>query len=231
MGAGTSNGLPERVEFYFDPLCPWAYQTSLWIREVRIRTGLDITWSFFSLEEINLKPGKRHPWEREWSFGWGPMRVGAYLRRESMDLLDRWYLAAGRALHERGEKLHRREIAERVAEEAGLPEGAVAAALADETTHDDVRADHERAVGGHGIFGVPTLVFPSGSALFGPTVAPAPTGDEALDLWRLTAAWAGFPYLYEMKRPKNGDDQRHIAEVFTPYLAARDWETVERPAP
>ena len=42
---------PTSVEFHFDVMCPWAYKTSLWIREVRDLTGLDITWRFFSLEE------------------------------------------------------------------------------------------------------------------------------------------------------------------------------------
>lgn len=78
----------ESVEFYFDPLCPWAFQTSIWIREIRAVTGIEILWRFFSLEEINRLPGKKHPWEREWSYGWSLMRIGAQLRRRSMDALD-----------------------------------------------------------------------------------------------------------------------------------------------
>ena len=58
-------------------MCPYAYQTSVWIRDVREQIGLDITWRFFSLEEVNRVEGKRHPWERPWSFGWGQMRVGS----------------------------------------------------------------------------------------------------------------------------------------------------------
>ena len=72
-------------------MCPWAYQTSLWIRSVREETGLKINWKFFSLEEVNRREGKKHPWEREWSYGWSMMRIGAYLRRTSMDDLDSWY--------------------------------------------------------------------------------------------------------------------------------------------
>ena len=41
------------IDFYFDLMCPWAYQTSKWIREVRQHNGLDIRWKFFSLEEVN----------------------------------------------------------------------------------------------------------------------------------------------------------------------------------
>ena len=68
------------VDFHFDIMCPYAYQTSLWIRHVREETGLDIRWRFFSLEEINRQEGKKHPWEREWSYGWSMMRIGALLR-------------------------------------------------------------------------------------------------------------------------------------------------------
>ena len=85
----------EHVGFHFDVMCPWAYQSSVWIREVRRQTGLQIDWRFFSLEEINRTEGKKHPWERDWSYGWGMMRVAALLRRTSMDDCDRFYEAAG----------------------------------------------------------------------------------------------------------------------------------------
>ena len=88
----------DSVDFHFDVMCPWAYQTSLWIRSVREETGLKINWKFFSLEEVNRREGKKHPWEREWSYGWSMMRIGAYLRRTSMDDLDSWYARAGSCL-------------------------------------------------------------------------------------------------------------------------------------
>src|SRR3546814_13828316 len=61
---------PAAVDFHFDVMCPFAYQTSKWIRAVRDQTGLAVTWRFFSLEEVNRVHGKQHPWEREWSYGW-----------------------------------------------------------------------------------------------------------------------------------------------------------------
>ena len=51
-------------------------QTSWWIREVRDHGGVTVNWKFFSLEEINRLEGKKHPWEREWSYGWSMMRPG-----------------------------------------------------------------------------------------------------------------------------------------------------------
>src|SRR5580698_2422521 len=90
---------PNTVDFHIDVLCPFAFQTARWLRNVRDEIGLTINFRFFSLEEVNLVEGKKHPWEREWSYGWSMMRIGAYLRRTDMDLLDRWYRAAGKALH------------------------------------------------------------------------------------------------------------------------------------
>jgi hypothetical protein len=62
-------------------MCPWACQASLWIRDVREQLGLDVRWRFFSLEEASRAEGKKHPWERDWSYGWPVMRIGALLRR------------------------------------------------------------------------------------------------------------------------------------------------------
>ena len=106
----------------------------------------------------------------------------------------------------------------------------VGEAIADPTTHDDVRADHDRVVAAGG-FGVPTLFFPDGQCLFGPVVVEPPRGDEALALWDLVQSWLRFPQLYEIQRPKTPADQALIAETFRPYLTARNWQTVQNPTP
>ena len=221
---------PASVDFHFDIMCPYAYQTSLWIRNVRDATGLDIRWRFFSLEEINRAEGKKHPWERAWSYGWSMMRIGALLRRQDMALLDRWYAAAGRALHVEGRKPHRPEVAEQILDEMGLDPGTVHAAIADPTTGDEVLAEHEQVVALGG-FGVPTLRFEDGQALFGPVLVDPPDGEAAVRLWDLTLGWLEFPHLYEIQRPKGPADIDAIATAFTPYLDARDWLSVQKPTP
>ena len=70
IGSAASPEAVRSIDFYFDIICPWAFQTSLWIREVSKRFDFSINWKFFSLEETNLQMGKKHPWEREWSYGW-----------------------------------------------------------------------------------------------------------------------------------------------------------------
>lgn len=224
-------GSPNQVEFYFDPMCPWAYQASKWIRSVRASEGIDIRWRFFSLEEINREDGKKHPWEREWSFGWSQMRIGALLRRMSQEDVDRWYEAVGRAFFEDGRPTQHPEAQEEILVDLGFPPDTVARALADPTTHDEVRADHDHAVSDLGAFGVPTLAFPDGVSVFGPVVVPAPEGRQAVQLWEHVQDFRAFPTLYELKRTKTSEALTEIAARFEPYLRARTWRTIENPAP
>lgn len=217
-----------QVDFHFDVMCPWAYQTSQWIREAARTRDISVTWRFFSLEEVNREEGKKHPWERDWSYGWSMLRVAALLRRgaDGNADVDRYYAVAGRALHEDGVKVHTRDGLASVLSEIGLAPGLVDDAVADPSTHDDVRADHERVIGLGG-FGVPTLVLDGSTTLFGPVVTPAPAGEAAGRLWDLVTGWADFPHLYELRRPKTAADWQHIGDSFAPYLNARDWHTVE----
>lgn len=224
----------KQVDFHFDAMCPYAYRTSLWIREVRAQTGLEIDWRFFSLEEINRAEGKKHPWERPWSYGWSLMRIGAYLKRRDPELLDRWYLAIGTALHKDARKPHDPEVARQLLTEIGLDAGLLDEAIDDPTTHDDVKADHDRVVALAG-FGVPTLVFTKEDgtehALYGPVIVDPPSGAAALRLWDACLAWLEFPSLYELRKPKTPDDWAHINREFTPYLTARDWITIQKEVP
>ena len=219
--------LPDSVDFHFDLMCPYAYQTSLWIREVRRLTGLEINWRFFSLEEVNRVEGKKHPWERAWSYGWSMMRIGALLRRSNMDDLDKWYASAGKALHVDGLKPHVPEVAKSLLEELGLDPGLVDEAIQDSTTSDEVMAEHKKVIDAGG-YGVPTLFFADGQCLFGPVLIDPPIGDDAVGLWDSVVAWTKFPHLYELQRPKTRSDEKLIAETFRPYIEARDWVSMNR---
>ena len=217
------------VDFHFDVMCPWAYQTSKWMRDVRDQLDLTINWRFFSLEEINRREGKKHPWERDWSYGWSMMRIGALLRRASMADLDRWYERAGRALHEEGHKPHDPDVARHLLTELGMDPGLVDESIADSSTHDEVKAEHDKVVDAGG-YGVPTLFFPEmgDDCLFGPVLIDPPSGDAALRLWATVTGWLEFPHLFELQRPKSADHMAAIGRVFRPYVDARDWVSIDR---
>jgi 2-hydroxychromene-2-carboxylate isomerase len=219
------------VDFHFDPMCPFAYQTSVWIRDVREQLGIAVNWRFFSLEEINRVEGKKHPWERDWSYGWSLMRIGALLRRTDMSLLDNWYAAIGRELHTLGGKPHDPDVARKLLADIGVDAATLDAALQDPTTHDEVRADHQRVVDAGG-YGVPTL-FLSGprateQCLFGPVLVDPPVGPEALTLWNVVRGMAELPHVYELQRPKTPADAELIGRSLRPYLDGRDWVSINR---
>ena len=172
----SSNSKPRKIDFFFDTMCPWAYQTSIWIREVRSQIDLEINWKFFSLEEINREEGKKHPWEREISYGWTPLRIAAWLRRIDVDLCDDWYLASAKALHEDGLRPYEEATARELLASIAAPENTWDEALADKTTHDDVRRDHEESVNKFAAFGVALIVFENGRSVW--------SGCGAATAWR-----------------------------------------------
>ncbi|MFC0081738.1 DsbA family protein [Aciditerrimonas ferrireducens] len=215
------------VECFVDVLCPFAYQTSRWLRALRAETGLVVTWRFFSLEEVNRREDQPHPWERPWAWGWSQLRIGALLRRRDPELLDRWYERVGRALHEEGRKPHQPAEARALLEELGLDPGLVDEALGAEWTSEEVLADH-RALEAAGGFGVPTLRFPDGQCLFGPVLVDPPEGPAALALWELVLGMLRFPGVFELKRPMTAADQARVLERLQPYLRARDWVSIDR---
>lgn len=207
----------DEVTFYFDLLCPWAYQTSKWIREVRDRQAVSVRWKFFSLEERHWEPGKKHPWERDWSYGWSLLRVAAAIRRTSgNDAAGDFYATVGTRIHEHGAVIRSASDLEQVLLEEGVDPSVVGTAIGDATTSDDVLRDHQDALR-LGAFGVPTLQFAGGDVVFGPVIVPAPEGEAADKLWDLVRLWKEFPHLYELQRPKDEAEMAHIRESFAPF--------------
>lgn len=218
---------PDSVDFHFDPICPFAYAASRWVRSVREQTGTTVNWRFFSLEEVNRVEGRKHPWERPWSYGWSLMRIGALLARRDPALLDAWYARIGQELHELGGKPHDPAVARELLCELGLDPDLLDEALEDPTTHDDIREDHQRVLDAGG-YGVPTLFFPDGQCLFGPVLIHPPTRNRALRLWESVTGLLEFPHVYEIQRPKDSKAQHDILTAMQPYLTGRDWQTVDR---
>jgi 2-hydroxychromene-2-carboxylate isomerase len=220
------------VDYHFDPMCPFAYHTSRWMREVRERVGITVQWRFFSLEEVNRVEGKKHPWERPWSYGWSLMRIGVLLRRRDMALLDSWYELTGSTLHDHGGKPHDPDVARQLLREIGVEPTLLDEALADPTTHEEIQAEHRKVIE-HGGFGVPTLFvtapeLPGEQCLFGPVLVDPPTGQAAERLWHAVSGMLEFPHVYELQRPKSAADQALIADRLQPYLSGRDWLSINR---
>jgi predicted DsbA family dithiol-disulfide isomerase len=188
------------LTFYFDPLCPWSWRTSRWVREVQRLSPLQVQWRCFSLAIVNDYT------DQEW--GMAPLRVAALAGREGgNEAVDRVYQAIGTALHEQKQDIRAegalRTVVPAALRGAGLDPELLQRALDDPSTVEAVRADHRQAHERHGAFGVPWLVLDDQQfGFFGPVIDPVPQGQEALALWEHTAWMLTRPYLYEFKRER-----------------------------
>lgn len=190
------------ADFWFDPMCPWAWMTSRWMGEVQQIRDVDVRWHVMSLAVLNegreLPPDYRALMER----AWGPVRVVvAAQQAHGDDVVKPLYDAMGTRIHlqERGEDLEA-VIAEAL-DEVALPAGLAAAASSQE--HDDaLRASHQRAVDLVGDDVGTPVVAVNGTAFFGPVVTPAPKGEAAGRLWDGAVLVAGTPGFYELKRSR-----------------------------
>lgn len=192
---------PTRLDFYFDAQCPYAWRTALWLREVRRERPVEVTWRQFSLALVNQDEPDSSLARK------GDLLGRLFIAAERLggnDAVERLYLAVGDAIHGRGLNPLNAGVVEDALSAAGLPTELRDTALADATTARDYRASHEAGVAKGG-FGVPTLVFEgSDSGCYGPVVDPVPIGQAALALWDFTTWAARQPYLWELKRNRQG---------------------------
>ncbi len=195
--------MSERVAFYLDPSCPWAWLTSRWVLEAAKVRPLQVEWRLFSLAEVNRGVEEGRAQEAH-AASHAAMRVMALARRRGgEEALGRLYTALGEARHERGDSLAEEGVIRAALSQAGLDPALHAQALADPQTDEDVLAEHKQVVERHQAFGVPTLVI-DGSAIFGPIVRTVPRGQAAGELWDHVAWLMRQGDFFELKRERAG---------------------------
>jgi 2-hydroxychromene-2-carboxylate isomerase len=190
-----------RVRFHFDPLCPWAWQSSKWIREVEKVRDIEVEWRLFSLQLINDK--NEDPLADVHVRGTPALRTMALVRREGGNhAVGRVYEELGKRIHEDpSEDLDEAAVRSSLAD-SGLDPSIVDSALDDDSTMEDIRAD-EAAVSEGGAFGVPTIVLATGQGMFGPVIAKAPTGEAAGELWDHVEWLIRQDGFFELKRERD----------------------------
>ncbi|WP_426403563.1 DsbA family protein [Streptomyces sp. R-07] len=197
------------ADFYFDPLCPWAWMTSRWMLEVEQVRPVDVRWKVMSLAVLNEDKIDEVPEEyREMlrTTAWGPVRVVTAAKELHGDAyVGKLYTALGTRFHNNGEAPTKEAIAAAL-KEVGLPEDLVE--YADKDTYDtELRASHTEGIGKVGQdVGTPVIAVPGPTgdevAFFGPVVTPTPRGDDAARLWDGTLLVASTPGFYEIKRTR-----------------------------
>nr|BFD84831.1 DsbA family protein [Streptomyces sp. Xyl84] len=199
------------VDFWFDPLCPWAWMTSRWVLEVEKQRDIEIRWHIMSLAVLNEPKLDELPEEyRELltTKAWAPVRVvTAAWQKHGDDILGPLYTALGTRFHNQGQGPTREAIADALAE-VGLPADLIDYADQEDFEFDaELRASHKEGIDKVGQdVGTPVIALPGADgeqiAFFGPVVTPVPQGEEALRLWDGTIAVASVPGFYEIKRTR-----------------------------
>ena len=193
---------PTRVDFWFDPICPWAWIASRWMHEVEQVRPVTTHWHVMSLTVLNEGKKDMPDWYAEFMrTGWGPVRVCIAAEQQyGSEVLGPLYTALGTRLH--NQKLPReRAVIEAALAEAGLPESLADAA--DSTEYDQaLRASHADGIERVGYEVGTPIISVNGTSIFGPVVSPIPRGEAAARLWDGVLLIAETDGFFELKRSR-----------------------------
>jgi hypothetical protein len=193
------------ADFWFDPLCPWAWITSRWMLEVERVRPVTTRWHLMSLAYLNLVQHQGEGLSKDYlerlEQAWGPVRICAAAAAErGDDVLLPLYTALGTRFHN---QQHRDAdaLAEAVAE-VGLSPSVLDAAIS--TDFDEaIKASHDSGMNLVGLDVGTPVISVEGDAFFGPVVTPAPRGDAAGRLWDGVLAVVGTDGFFELKRTRD----------------------------
>ena len=193
------------VDFWFDPLCPWAWITSRWMLEVQQVRPVRVRWHVMSLAVLNEgKENLPERYQEAMRTAWGPVRVCVAAEQKfGSDVLGPLYTALGTRFHLQKAEKNRATI------EAALVEAGLPAELADameSTGYDDaLRASHCDGMDRVGYEVGTPVISVNGFSCFGPVVTPIPRGDAAARLWDGFLLVTGTDGFFELKRSRTRD--------------------------
>ncbi len=202
------------LHFYFDPVCPFAWMTSKWVRLVAAQRDYEVDWRFISLRQLNASVDYDAHFPPEYEAGHTAglrlLRVAARTRlehgRESVAGL---YEAFGEHIFEAPPQtvdvprdLDDGTLLPSILRAADLPVE-LGDALDEAAWDEQIRQETDEALALTGKdVGTPILHFqpPEGVAFFGPVISRLPTAERAAELWDHVIGLAAFPGFAELKR-------------------------------
>jgi hypothetical protein len=191
------------ADFWFDPLCPWAWITSRWIINASEVRPIEVKWHVMSLAYLNAsKEDLSDEYRALLSQAWGPVRVCIAAEQAfGPDVLGPLYTALGNKFHLEQKPKDRATIEEALVE-AGLPTDLADAADSEEFD-DALKKSHHQGMDQVGYEVGTPVISVNGAALFGPVITPAPKGEDAGVLWDGILAVTGTPGFFELKRSRD----------------------------
>ncbi|WP_028709536.1 DSBA oxidoreductase [Propionicicella superfundia] len=193
--------MTQTVDFWFDPVCPWAWMSSRWMLDVEKVRDVHTVFHVMSLSVLNEGRDLPDDYLTLMALAWAPARVSIAVEQEyGSDKLREWYTAIGTRFHNRAEPRERATIEAALAD-AGLPAG-----LADrgetDANDDALRASHHEGMDPVGDEVGTPVIRVNGMSLFGPVLSPAPKGEAAGDLFDGFVKVTSYPGFFELKRSR-----------------------------